>query len=106
MAAILFLYKECSINRLIGSTTLSEPKSPSACLSSSPAKKVRAILIHLEGSKWIVGTLLYGAVLRLLECLRLRVKDIDFDYKQIVVRDGKGAKHRVTMLPTAVEQMQ
>ena len=67
-------------------------------------EEVRAILIHLEGSKWIVGALLYGAGLRLLECLRLRVKDIDFGYKQITVRDGKGAKDRITMLPASVEE--
>lgn len=46
-----------------------------------------------------MASLLYGCGLRLMECVRLRVKDIDFGYKQIVVRDGKGGKDRVTMLP-------
>ena len=51
-----------------------------------------------------MGTLLYGAGLRLMECLRLRVKDLDFAYNQIVVRDGKGQKDRVTMLPQPVKR--
>ena len=46
-----------------------------------------------------MASLLYGAGLRLMECLKLRVKDVDFEYRQILVRDGKGAKDRVTMLP-------
>ena len=50
-----------------------------------------------------MATLLYGAGLRLMECIRLRVKDIDFAYNQIVVRDGKGQKDRVTMLPQHVK---
>lgn len=49
-----------------------------------------------------MANLLYGAGLRLRECLKLRVKDIDFGYRQILVRDGKGGKDRVTMLPQAV----
>jgi integron integrase len=49
--------------------------------------------------KWLIASLLYGAGLRVLECLRLRVKDVDLAYRQILVRDGKGQKDRVTMLP-------
>jgi len=58
----------------------------------------------MRGSKWLMANLLYGSGLRLRECLKLRVKDIDFGYGQIVVRDGKGAKDRVTMLPAALAQ--
>ena len=65
--------------------------------------EVRAVLVHLSGTTWIMATLLYGAGLRLLECLRLRVKDVDFTYNQMVVRDGKGHKDRVTMLPRQVK---
>ena len=56
----------------------------------------------MHGTKWLMASLLYGAGLRLRECLKLRVKDVDFAYAQIVVRDGKGGKDRVTMLPRSV----
>jgi integrase len=65
-------------------------------------QEVRALLVQLEGTKWLMASLLYGAGLRLRECLKLRVKDVDFGYRQIVVRDGKGAKDRITMLPAAL----
>jgi integrase len=60
---------------------------------------VRAVITELEGRPRLIATLLYGSGLRLLECCRLRVQDIDFGMNQILVRDGKGAKDRVTMLP-------
>jgi integron integrase len=66
--------------------------------------EVRAVLQHMSGSTWMMATLLYGSGLRLMECLRLRVKDLDFTYNQIVVRDGKGHQDRVTMLPLHVKQ--
>jgi integron integrase len=64
--------------------------------------EVRRLLAAMRGSKWLMASLLYGAGLRLRECLKLRVKDVDFGYRQIVVRNGKGAKDRVTMLPRSV----
>ncbi len=64
--------------------------------------EVKALLNGLQDEKWIMAKLLYGAGLRLMECIRLRVKDVDFGYRQILVRDGKGEKDRVTMLPTCV----
>lgn len=64
--------------------------------------EVGAILAELTHTYGLIGQLLYGSGLRLLECLRLRVKDIDFQYRQIIVRDGKGEKDRITMLPDAV----
>jgi integron integrase len=65
-------------------------------------EEVRRLLAAMYGAKWLMASLLYGAGLRLRECLKLRVKDVDFGYRQIVVRDGKGAKDRVTMLPGSV----
>lgn len=65
--------------------------------------EVAAVLRHLSDTPWIMATLLYAAGLRLMECLRLRVKDLDFAYNQIVVRHGKGQKDRVTMLPQHVK---
>jgi len=60
-------------------------------------EEVRALLSQLEGTKWLMAALLYGAGLPLRECLRLRVKDVDFGYRQIAARDGKGAKDRVQL---------
>lgn len=65
-------------------------------------EEVGAVLRQLHGVEWIMGSLLYGAGLRLLECCRLRVKDVDFVRREIVVRDGKGNKDRVTLLPARV----
>lgn len=60
------------------------------------------MLAQLSGEKWLMGVLMYGAGLRLMECLRLRVQDVDFGGGQILVRDGKGFKDRITMLPEVV----
>jgi integrase len=65
-------------------------------------QEVGRVLGHLTGRMWIIAGLLYGSGLRLQECLELRVKDIDFDLHEIVVRRGKGQKDRRTMLPSAV----
>jgi integrase len=64
--------------------------------------EVRSVMRHLAGVPWIVACLLYGAGLRLLECRELRVKDLDFERRQVWVRRGKGAKDRVVPLPVAV----
>ena len=61
-------------------------------------EEAKAVLAQLSPTKWLMASLLYGSALRLTECLRLRVKDVDFAYRQILVRDGKGAKDRVTMI--------
>jgi integron integrase len=65
--------------------------------------EVKAVLANLSGDKWLMASLMYGAGLRLMECLRLRVQDIDFSRNEIIVRDGKGAKDRVTMLPESLK---
>ena len=67
-----------------------------------PVQEVPVVLTHLSGVSHLMASLLYGAGLRLMECVRLRVKDVDFAYQQITVRDGKGAQDRVTMLPQAL----
>ena len=61
--------------------------------------EVRSLLSHLSGTMGLVGALLYGTGVRLLEALRLRVKDVEFERRELIVRDGKGAKDRVTVLP-------
>jgi integron integrase len=61
--------------------------------------EVSAVLGHLSGHQWLIANLLYGSGLRLAECLRLRVKDLDLERKELIVRDGKGGKDRITVLP-------
>ena len=65
--------------------------------------EAQALLAQLNGSLWLMASLLYGSGLRLMECLRLRVKDIDFGLNQIIVRDGKGGRDRITVLPDSVK---
>jgi integrase len=64
---------------------------------------VEAILSALEGIYWMAGLIRYGAGLRIMECFRLRVKDIDFEMNQITVRDGEGKKDRRTVLPNVIK---
>lgn len=69
--------------------------------------EVQAVLSNLHGELWLVGSLLYGSGLRLMESIKLRVKDIDFDRGEVMVREGKGKQDRRTMLPqTLVEPLQ
>lgn len=99
LSAILFLYRHVLKKELGWVDNVERAKKPSRLPVVFTKDEARAILVRLEGAKWLMASLLYGAGLRLMECLRLRVKDIDFEYNQIVVRDGKGQKDRVTMLP-------
>jgi integron integrase len=101
LAALLFLYGEVLGTKLPWMQGIERAKRPVRVPVVLTREEVRALLSQLEGTKWLMAGLLYGAGLRLRECLRLRVKDVDFGYHQIAVRDGKGAKDRVTMLPAA-----
>ena len=100
MFALLFLYKEvlkADLNYLGG--TFTAAKSSARVPVVLTRAEVNRVLSNLQGVSWIMANLLYGAGLRLKECLRLRVKDVDFGYRQITVRNGKGAKDRFTILP-------
>jgi integron integrase len=66
-------------------------------------EEVKAVLNHLTGDKWLMASLMYGTGLRLMECLRLRVQDVDFARNEITIRDGKGGKDRMTMLPDSLK---
>ena len=99
LSAILFLYREVlkrEIGRLDEVTWAKKPETLPEVLSR---EEVKAILSQLSGVDWLMAMLLYGCGLRLVECLKLRVKDIDFNRRQIAVRHGKGAKDRLTPLP-------
>jgi integron integrase len=103
LAALLFLYGrvlEVELPWLDELVRATRPERLPVVLSRD---EVRAVLQCLHGTHRLMAFLLYGAGLRLLECARLRVKDVDFDAHQIVVRSGKGAKDRVTLLPAAAE---
>src|SRR6266516_7660471 len=100
--ALLFLYKEVLRLQLgfIGETVrVKRPAKLPVVLSRA---EVRAVLEHLPGQYRLMGQLLYGSGLRLLECLRLRVKDVDLQYLHITVREPKGGKERKTMLPVSL----
>ena len=105
LAALLFLYRrvlEIPFPRLESLVRAKRPKRLPLVLTR---EEVRAVLDNLEGAPRVIATLLYGGGLRLLEALRLRVKDVDFARAQITVRDGKGGKDRVTMLPAAIREL-
>lgn len=105
MFALLFLYREvldAPLDYLGG--TFAPAKSSGRVPVVLTREEVSAVLANLKGVNWILANLLYGAGLRLKECLRLRVKDLDFGYRQITVRDGKGAKDRFTILPEKLVQ--
>ena len=76
-------------------------KTPERLPTVFSRQEARAVLAQLDGTAWLAASLLYGAGLRLMECLRLRVKDVDFDQVHIIVRDGKGQKDRATILPAS-----
>ncbi len=103
LCAIIFLYKEVlkkKVGELEEMVWSSKPKKLPVVFSKD---EVRAVLKNLNGIDWIVINILYGAGLRLIECLRLRVQDIDFSLNQIIVRNGKGDKDRITILPEIVK---
>lgn len=64
--------------------------------------EIQAILMRLSGTPHLIASLLYGTGMRIMECLRLRVQDVDFKRREILIRDGKGAKDRVTVLPASL----
>ena len=102
-SALLFLYQkvlEVDPGRIEGVIRAKRPKRLPVVLTRS---EVRLVLAQLTGTYRLIGQVLYGSGLRLLECLRLRVKDLDFEQGEIVVREGKGDKDRHTVLPEAVK---
>jgi integron integrase len=98
-SALLFLYKVVLGLELPWLEEIVSAKNPRRLPVVLTPSEVRALLHELNGTMGLVASLLYGTGMRLLEALRLRVKDVDFERREIVVRDGKGGKDRVTVLP-------
>ncbi len=99
LAALLFLYQEVLGVKLpwMESVVRAKPRQRVPVVLSVP--EVSRLLQQLSGREWLMGSLLYGTGMRLMECLRLRIKDVDFGRNEITVRDGKGGRDRHTMLP-------
>ena len=102
--ALLFLYREVLAKELGWLDDIVAAKRPQRLPTVLTREEVRALLSALDGMPWLIANLLYGAGLRLTEGLRIRIKDIDFTANHIVVREGKGDKDRVTMLPSVVKE--
>jgi integron integrase len=99
LSALLFLYKEVLKQEIGWLENVERAKRPARLPVVLTRDEVHKIFAHLHGAPRLMAGLLYGSGLRLMECVRLRVKDIDFGYVRITVRDTKGSKDRVTMLP-------
>jgi integron integrase len=99
LSALLFLYKEVLSQEIGWLGNVERAKKPARLPVVLTRDEVRKLFRHLHGTPRLMAGLLYGSGLRLMECVRLRVKDIDFGYAHITVRDAKGGKERVTMLP-------
>jgi len=102
LAALLFLYKHVLRVDLPWIDNVTRARRPKRLPVVLTRAEVRRLLAELHGKYWVIASLLYGSGLRLLEALRLRVKDLDLDTRTLVVRDGKGMKDRVTLLPESL----
>ena len=102
LSALLFLYTVVLKQPLAGPLNTVRAKQPQRLPTVLTREEVRRVLDALTGVHQVMAQLLYGSGLRLMECVRLRVKDLDFAQRQLVVREGKGAKDRLTMLPDRV----
>jgi integron integrase len=104
LSALLFLYQRVLGLELPWLGDLVRAQRPVRLPTVLSEAEVRRLLANVNGAGALMVGLLYGAGLRQIECLSLRVKDIDFAYRQVLVRDGKGGKDRVTMLPESLVQ--
>jgi len=102
LSALLFLYKEVLKREIGWLENVARAKRPARLPVVLTRQEAKRLFSHLDGDHRLMAGLLYGSGLRLMECVRLRVKDVDFAYLRIVVRDPKGGKDRRTMLPVSV----
>ena len=104
LSAILFLYREVFEQQLPWMDNVIRAKKPQRLPVVLSKEEVAKILSRMEGTYSLMARLLYGTGMRIMECCRLRVQDVDFDRGEILIRNGKGAKDRVTMLPTSLAE--
>jgi integron integrase len=101
-SALLFLYRKVLEIKLPWLDSVTQANAPKRLPVVLTVSEVQAVLSRLSGTHLLIASLLYGGGMRLMEAVRLRVKDVDFARREIMVREGKGFKDRVTMLPEAV----
>ena len=104
LSRLLFLYHQVLDKQLEWVTPAVRAKAPKRLPVVLTREEVKTVIDGMEGAPNLVATLLYGAALRLMECLQLRFKDFDFTNNAILVRDGKGQKDRITTLPASVKE--
>jgi integron integrase len=104
LSALLFLYREVLALSIGWVDDVERAKKPKRLPVVFTRGEARAVLSHLREESWLMGSLLYGSGLRLMECVRLRVKDLDLARLQLTVRDGKGGKDRVTVVATSLRE--
>ena len=102
LSAVLVLFEVVLGQRLGWMNDIDRARRPSRLPVVLSREEVALLLAHLRGVVWVMASLMYGAGLRLLECAELRVKDVNFDRGELTIRDGKGGKDRVTMVPGAL----
>lgn len=103
LSALLFLYRKVLGQELPWMQTIGRPRVPVRVPTVLSRPEVERVLARMAGVEGLIARLLYGTGMRKMECIRLRVKDVDFDRGLIVVRQGKGKKDRVVMLPASVQ---
>jgi integron integrase len=104
LAALLFLYQQVLGRKLARLPEIVHAKRPERLPVVLSRDETAHVLARMDGTSSLMAALIYGAGMRVLECCELRVKDLDFDKGEIVVRDGKGRKDRVTMLPVRLRE--
>jgi site-specific recombinase XerD len=104
LSALLFLYRHVLKQPFPDLGDIERAKRPRRIPTVLTREEAHAVLTQLSDTPYVMASLLYGAGLRLIECVRLRVKDVDFAYQQITIRDGKGGQDRVTMLPQTMHE--
>jgi integron integrase len=104
LSALLFLFQQVLDRKLDFIAGVERVRRPPKLPVVLTRNETRSVIAHISGDYRLLAELLYGSGLRLMECVRLRIKDIDFGYNQITVRGGKGLRERVTILPVRLRQ--